>query len=64
MELQWSRGEVQKERTGKRRADMKRRGPRMALGKVRRRGLCRPPPARIVVLFFIFIFIVISFFAI
>jgi len=29
---------------GRRRMEMKRRGPRMALEEVRRRGLCHPPP--------------------
>jgi len=28
-------------------AGMMQRGPRMALEKVRRKGLCRPPPVRI-----------------
>ena len=54
--LQWNRDEAWKERTRKRRAEIKRRGLRMALGKVKRRGLCHLPPIRIVVLFFVFIF--------
>jgi len=44
-----------KKRVG-RRTEMKRRGPRMALEKVRRGGLCRPPPVSILVLFFLFLF--------
>jgi len=51
LEPQWSRGRVQKERTGKRRAEIKRRGLRMVTGKVRRRGLCCPSFVQIVVLF-------------
>jgi len=48
---QWSGGGVWKERTGKRRAEMKRRGLRMVSEKVRRRGLRCPLFAKIVVLF-------------
>ena len=43
---------------------MKRRGPRVALEKVKRRGLHYLPSAKIVVLFFILILIVIFFFVI
>ena len=49
MERRWGR----KERA-ERRAEMKRRGLRMAPEKVRRGGLRRPPPVRLVVLFFPF----------
>ena len=49
--LQWSGDGVQKERLGRRRAEMTWRGPRMALGKSRRRGLRHLPPVSIVVLF-------------
>ena len=38
----------------KRRVEMKRRGPRIALGKVKRRRLHYLPSVRIVVLFFFF----------
>ena len=38
---------------GKRRVEMKRRGPRMALGKVKREGLHCLPLVRIVFLFFL-----------
>ena len=57
--LWWSRDEAQKERVGRRRMEMIRRGPMIALEKVRRRGLHRPPFVSIVVLFSnrIFIFI-------
>jgi len=57
--LQWSRDRALKERTKRRRAEMERRGLRMAPGKVRRKGLCHPPPARIVSLlieFYLFIY--------
>ena len=40
----------------RRRTEMMRGDPRMALEKVRRRGLCHLPSARIVVLFFLLIF--------
>jgi len=55
--LQWNRDRFWKERTGRRRAEMKRKGLRMAPEKVRRRGLCHLSSVRIVVLlieFFIF----------
>ena len=39
-----------------RRAEIKRRGLRMALEKVKRRGFHCLPPVRIVVLFFLLIF--------
>ena len=40
---QWSRDGVQKKRTERRKVEMTRRGPRMALGKVRRKRLyCLP----------------------
>jgi len=52
--LQWSRDRAQKKRVGRRRMEMKRRGPRMAPEKVRRRGLHHPPPISILVLFFSF----------
>jgi len=42
------------------RAKMKRRDPRIALEKVRKKGLCCLPPVKLVVLFF-FILIVIFF---
>ena len=51
--LRWSGDRAQKERAGRRRIEMKRRGPRMAPGKVRRRGLHRPPPVSILVLSFL-----------
>jgi len=44
---------VQKKRSGRRRAGMIQKGPRMALEKVRRRGLRCPPLVSIVVLFFL-----------
>jgi len=47
--LQWSRDVVRKERMGRQRAKMKRRGPRVALEKVKRRRLHYLPPIRIVV---------------
>ena len=47
----------------RRRVEMTRRGLRIALGKVRRKGLYCPPSIRLVVLFF-FILIVIFFFVI
>jgi len=43
--------EERKKRAG-RRTEMKRRGLRMALEKVRRGGLCHPPSVRLVVLYF------------
>ena len=49
---QWSRDRVQKEQSGRRRVGMTWRGPRMAPEKVRRRGLCYPPPVSILVLFY------------
>jgi len=49
--LQWSRDRDWKKRAG---TEMKRRGPRMALEKVRRGGLHHPPPVSILVLFFLF----------
>jgi len=48
---QWNGDSVQKERIGRRRAEMAQRGPRMALGKVRRKKLCYLSPVSIVVLF-------------
>ena len=48
---QWSRDGVWKERLGRRRVEMTQRGLRMAPEKVRRRGLCCPPPVSIMVLF-------------
>ena len=42
-------------RLGKKKVEMMRRGLRMALEKVRRRGLCRLPSIRLVVLFFYFL---------
>ena len=50
--LQWNGDGVQKEQSGRRRAGMMQRGPRMAPKKVRRRGLCHPPSVSILVLFF------------
>ena len=47
----------------RRRAEMIRRGPRVALEKVKRKEFCCPSPVRLVVLFF-FISIVIFFFVI
>ena len=47
----WRGGGAWKERMGKRRVEMMRRGPRIFLGKVRRRGLCHLPSVRLVVLF-------------
>jgi len=47
---QWSGDGVQKKRTERWRVEMKRRGPRMALGKVKKRGLYCLPSVRIVVL--------------
>jgi len=52
--LQWSGDGAWKKRVGRRRTEMMQRGPRMAPEKVRRRGLCRPPPVSILVLFFLF----------
>ena len=46
MGLQWSRDRAQKKRTGIKRAEMMRKGLRMALGKVRRKGLHCPPLVR------------------
>ena len=60
MGLQWNRDGVWEERIGRRRAEMKRRGPRMAPGKVKRRKLHYLPLVRIVVLlidFFFFYFL-------
>jgi len=50
--LQWNGNRAWKERTRKSRIEMKRRGPRIALGKVKRRGLHYPSLVKIVVLFF------------
>ena len=50
--LQWSGDGAQKERVERRRTEMMWRGLRMA---PERRGLCRPPPVRILVLFFLLI---------
>jgi len=47
----WSRDGAWKERAEERRMEMKRRGLRMALEKVRRRGLRCLPPVRLVVSF-------------
>jgi len=52
--LRWSGNGDWKERVGRRRTEMMQRGPRMALEKVRRRGLRHPPPVSILVLFFLF----------
>jgi len=52
--LQWSGDGAWKKRAGRRRMEMTRRGPRMALEKVKRRGLHCPPPVSILVLFFSF----------
>ena len=60
MGLQWNGDGAWKEKTRKRRAEMRKRGLRIAPGKVRRRELCCLPPARIVVLF-CFVFISICF---
>jgi len=49
---QWSRDRAQKKRVGRRKTEMKRRSPRMALEKVRRRELCCLPLVKLVVLFF------------
>jgi len=54
LEPQWSGGRAWKKRTERRIADMKRGGPRIALEKVRRRGLCYLPLVSIVVLFSLF----------
>ena len=51
--LRWSRDRAWKERTRRRRVEMKRRGLRMVLEKVKRRGLCHLPPIRIVFCFFL-----------
>jgi len=48
----WSRDGGRKKRAGRRRTEMKRRGPRMAPEKVREGGLRCPPPVRLVVLCF------------
>ena len=42
---------MKRRRARRRRIEIKRRGLRIALGKVRRRGLCYLPLARIVILF-------------
>jgi len=52
LELQWSGDRVQKGRTGRRRAEMKRRGLRIALEKVKKRELYHLSPVRLVVLFY------------
>jgi len=44
--LRWSGDGAWKERAGRRRIEMKRRGLRMALEKVRRKGLHHQPPVR------------------
>ena len=54
---QWSEDRVWKEKTGRRKVEMKRRGLKMALGKIKTRGLYCLPPVRIVVLFLILIVI-------
>jgi len=51
---QWSRNGALKKRMRRKKAEMRRRGPRMAPGKVKRRGLYYLPPVRLVVLFFFF----------
>ena len=51
---QWSRDGALKKRMRRKKAEMRRRGPRMAPGKVKRRGLHYLPPVRLVVLFFFF----------
>jgi len=55
LEPQWNRYRAWKKRTRRRIAKMIRKGPRMALGKVRRRGLHHLPSAKIVCFFFSFL---------
>jgi len=57
LELQWSRDRARKEKTRRRRMKITRGSPRMASKKVRRRGLYRLPPVRIVFVFSLYFLI-------
>ena len=58
MGLQWSGDGAQKKRMERKKAEMKKGGSRIALEKVRRRGLHCLSPVSIVVLFSLFLIII------